>query len=109
MCVGQYAYLRVRVCVATTFYTKVCILSLFVLGVALHIVICPPPLTQGRLWRGERFINFSLLLFLSIRQKSMIFATSLIGGRLLGGTLFGCALMSELSAKQTEGENGSLV
>lgn len=40
MCVGQYAYLRVRVCVATTFYTKVCILSLFVLGVALQIVIC---------------------------------------------------------------------
>ena len=47
MCVGQYAYLRVRVCVATTFYTKVCILSLFVLGVALHIVICQAAYLDG--------------------------------------------------------------
>ena len=47
MCVGQYAYLRVHVCVATTFYTKDCILSLFILGVALQIVTCHLPLHRG--------------------------------------------------------------
>ena len=37
------------VCVATTFYTKVCILSYFILGVALQIITYHLPLTQGGL------------------------------------------------------------
>ena len=35
------------VCVTTTFYTKVCILSYFILGVALQIVTCHTPSGPG--------------------------------------------------------------
>ena len=46
------------VCVATTFYTKVRILSYFILGVALQIVIYQPPSEEGAVchkadWGGE--------------------------------------------------------
>ena len=37
------------VCVVTTFYTKVRILSLFLFPVALQIVTCPAPLGKGSL------------------------------------------------------------
>ncbi len=46
MCVGQYAYLRVDVCSTLTFYTKVCILSFFILLVALQMITCRAPLLR---------------------------------------------------------------
>ena len=38
--------------VVTTFYTKVCILSLFILGVALRIVTYPAPFNKGGFFGG---------------------------------------------------------
>ena len=48
MCIGQYIDLRCYCFVVITFYTLVGILSTFLLGVALRIITCPPPFTQGR-------------------------------------------------------------
>ena len=48
MCVGQYSRLRVDVVVVTPFYTLACVLSSYFSPVALQIIICLAPFTQGR-------------------------------------------------------------